>query len=131
MAPESDRLVQHGDKCRVEYAVRSDGSMPAREWLLSQDVKVQASFGVLFKRLCGEGRINNEEQFRRLSPHVWEFKRGGHRLFCYWFGCRFLLTHRAKKAGGRGKCRPQDIELAQTIGEEHIELESNSQKKGK
>ena len=131
MPPESERLLEAGAIYVVEYAVRIDGSMPAKEWLESQTLKVQASFGVLFKRLCQDGRINNEEQFRRLHDHVWEFKRNGHRILCYCSGRRYLLTHQIKKAGGRGKCPPSEIERAETIGEEHIRIVTTENKKGK
>lgn len=116
----SDRILASGPCGTVEYAVRLDGAQEARVWLESQPMNKQASFGVLFRRLVMEGRIHNTRQFRRLRDRVWEFKRGGDRLLCIQYKRQYLLTHRIPKAGGRGKCPPQEIDHAERIGNEHL-----------
>ncbi len=129
----AERLLYSGNRGSVEYAVRSDGTMEAKEWLDSQPATKQMSFGVLFQRLAEQGFIHNEQQFRRLRDEVWEFKRGADRLLCFHLGSRWLLTHRIKKSGGLGKCPPHEIGHAKTIGNEHVALEAkenNLKKKG-
>jgi hypothetical protein len=100
VASRAERTLALGRFGTVEYAVRTDGTMEAKQWFDSQGAEVLASFGVLFQRLVDEGRIFNKTQFRPLQDEVWEFKRGDHRILCYRMGNRSLLTHRIKKAGG-------------------------------
>jgi hypothetical protein len=125
---QADRIVERGKWGSVEYAVRANGSMEAKEWFGSQDVSVRTSFGVLFKRILQEGRITNELQCRQLRDTIWEFKRGGNRLLFGQVGNRRLLTHHIKK-GGPKKCPPREINRAQTIIDEHVEQEARQKKK--
>ncbi|HLJ12098.1 MAG TPA: hypothetical protein VKU82_12965 [Planctomycetaceae bacterium] len=119
----AERTLASGPFGTVEYAVRSTGRMEAREWLESESPKVMVSFGVLFQRLVEHGRIIDDTKFRKLDDEVWEFKRGSHRLLCYRLGNRCLLTHRIKKAGGRGLCPQGQIAHAHNVGAEHIAWE--------
>ena len=122
--PNAENVLERGLFGSVEYAVRKNGKREAKDWLESQPLELQDSFNVLFRRLVDEGEIHNETQFRRLKDQVWEFKKKIHRLLCYRSGNRTLLTHRIKKAGGRGKCPPSEIDHAEMIGLEHIEREA-------
>jgi hypothetical protein len=123
---EADRIVERGKWGSVEYAVRANGSMEAKEWFAAQGVAVRMSFGVLFKRILQEGRITNELQCRQLRDTIWEFKRGANRLLFGQVGNRRLLTHHYKKGGQ--KCPPREIKRAQTIVDEHIEQEARQKK---
>ena len=107
----AERLVVGGLFGTVEYAVRANRTMEAKEWLESQTQQKQASFDVLFRRLVTQGRNTNAQQFRQLR-------------LCFRLGKRWLLTHRIKKAGGRGKCPASEIQRADTIGHEHIAWEA-------
>lgn len=127
--PNAENILDCGRFGTVEYAVRANGDREAREWLSAQPENLQISFGVLFRRLVTEGSIHNEEQFRHLRDQVWEFKRKEHRLLCFRSGNRYLLTHRIKKAGGRGKCPRSAIDHAERIGDEHIAREARNRKK--
>src|SRR5690348_13160088 len=125
----AENILERGPKGSVEYAVRKNGKREAKDWLEDQTPELQDAFDVLFRRLVNEGEIHNETQFRRLKDEVWEFKRQFHRLLCYRLGNRILLTHRIKKAGGRGKCPEPEIKHAEMIGLEHIEREAKRKKK--
>ena len=124
----ADRILAKGPRATVEFAVRRNGQMEAKEWLDSQPERTLASFGVFFERLVQVGRIRNETQFRNLQDDVWEFKRKIHRLLCVRIGNRYMLTHRIKKAGGSGKCPAAEIAHAESIGQEHIAWEMQSRK---
>jgi hypothetical protein len=125
-----DRTLEKGRYGTVEFAIRADGTMEAKSWFDKSPVNVLASFDVLFRRLVDSGRIPNKEQFRQLDGDIWEFKRGDHRLLCYRIGPRVLLTHRIKKAGGRGKCPQGAITHAQNIAAEHFQWERVNEKGG-
>ena len=114
--PRADRILERGARLSVEFAVRANGRMEAKEWLDSQPPPVLARFNVLFRRLVTEGRITNKTQFRYLDEQVWEFKRGGDRLVCCQLGSRYLLTHHFAKSGRKSVA--EEIERAKQIASE-------------
>ena len=120
--PEAERVLERGKWGTVEYAVRANGDMEAKEWYEAQDQSIRQSFGVLFKRLLSEGRITNETQCRQLRDTIWEFKRRGDRLLFGLVGNRRLLTHHYAKGGQ--KCPKREIDRAESIIEEHIQQEA-------
>lgn len=123
---ENDRILYRGAKLTIEFAVNTNGTMEAKEWLSDQLPNVKASFLVLFARLADTGRIVNETQFKVLSQPIWEFKRSHHRILCALDGQAVYLTHYMKKAGGQGKCPSAEINRAKRILDHHLELLSQS-----
>ena len=129
--PNAENIVATGPKGTVEYAVRTNGNAEAKAWLSSQSTKVRASFGVLFERLVNSGsQFSNKTQFRKLQgmDDVWEFKRGGNRLFCFQHGRRWLLTHPYKK-GHSNKHQTSSGKHAITVANEHLDRERLAIKK--
>jgi hypothetical protein len=123
----ADRLVRRGPKGSVEYAIRANGKMEAKEWLEAQSAQTQAAFDHMFRSTVEIGRITNRDQFKQLEGDVYEFKRRvGQRLFCFKLGNRWLLTHYKHKS--KLKNYGPDIERAKNIGREHIAHESQEAK---
>ena len=99
----------------VEYAVRKDGSVPAKVFFDSLNERDQAWLLVRFRMLADEGKrgISNEDVFRRereipedikgTGGWLWAFKKktkkrpgGGKgliRMPCFMVGERWILTH--------------------------------------
>src|SRR3990172_10429474 len=104
--PPAERILHSGPFGTVEYAVRANGKMEAREWFEEQPLQRQAKFDHLFRSTVSHGKIRNPTQFRHLRGPVYEFKRDSDRLFCYLIEAaqsRWLLTHHLQK-GGSPKC---------------------------
>ncbi len=126
----TDRLVRRGPKGSVEYAVRANGKMEAKEWLEAQSIQTQAAFDHMFRSTVEIGRITNRDQFKQLHGDVYEFKRRiGQRLFCFKLGSRWLLTHHKDKS--KLKNYGPDIDRAKTIGREHVAYEQQEAKRDK
>lgn len=128
-----DRIVAEGSFGVVEYAMRDDGSMEAKDWFDAQDSATQKSFTHLFHQLVDHRLITNHQRFKQLRGDVYEFKKhfDGKRLFCYRHANRWLLTHGAKKAGGIGKCKPEDIDHAEMIGKGQVAREAAEARRGR
>jgi len=124
VVPRAQRLLQRGPLGTVEYAIRLNEKMEAKEWLERQSVTKQASFDQMFRVTVTHGRITNWEKFKQLRDEVYEFKHGGDRLFCVKSGSRYLLTHR--KAKSNLKNYNADINRAKEIGAEHATYESRN-----
>lgn len=114
---EADSLVVYkGAQRTIEYAVRSNGSVPAREFIESLDQSEQARMLALFTRLGDSGKITHKEQFKKLEGNIWEFKRHQVRVLCFQEGGRWILTH----GFPRRQMRQSEIERAEKIREEHL-----------
>jgi Phage derived protein Gp49-like (DUF891) len=119
------RLLQRGPLGTVEYAIRQNEAMEAKQWLEAQLPAKQASFDHLFRVIVAHGRISNHVQFKQLRNEVHEFKRGPDRIFCFKLGGRWLLTHHREKASLKNY--NGDINRAMTIAAEHIAYEARHQ----
>ncbi len=81
-----ERVVDEGVFGRVEYAVRSNGRMDVKKWLLKEaDAKIASGFDYYFSQTCHDGRIINTNQFEKIQgvDGIYEFKKGAFRIFCY------------------------------------------------
>jgi phage-related protein len=112
-------LVEIGAWGAVRYATRANGQMEAHDWLRDASERARAKFSTLFRKIAAVGKISNEEQFRHLRDGIWEFKRGGDRIFCFQDGLCWWLTHHYAKSGRR--CPNREIERAIQIRAEDIE----------
>jgi hypothetical protein len=108
------RVIESGPGGTVEYAIRLDGRMEARTWLESQSQTVQSSFVHLFRVHASGHKITNKEQFRQLTNTIFEYKRGGNRLFSFQNGSSWFVTHHYKK-NGPNQCPKRVIQHAETI----------------
>jgi hypothetical protein len=104
----------------IEYAVRTNGSMEAKEWFEAQNDEIKAKFDHLFRKVANGQKIHNEQHFRKLRKHIWEFKRDEHRLLTFQHGKGWFLTHHYPK--GKRKCPPKQIDRAEQIRLECLEI---------
>ncbi len=114
-------IVLRGIARTVEYAVCSDGSMPAKEFVEGLDESDQRKLVTLFRRLADTGKIFNREQFKLVDGNIFEFKRFQVRVGCFQVGSRWLLTHGFIKKQDRWP--EAELERANRIRNEHVERE--------
>lgn len=120
-------IVCHGKWRTVEYAICTDGSMPAKEFIESLDVKHQMRFATLFQLLADTGKISNSEQFKKEAGEIWAFKRYQSRIACFHVGPRWRLTHGFTKKGNRWPKR--ELGRAERIMEEDKERDVSKGKR--
>ncbi|MBX9792528.1 MAG: type II toxin-antitoxin system RelE/ParE family toxin [Pirellulales bacterium] len=114
-----DDLVAQGVWGEVRHAIRASGEMEAKDWLDdANNAAFVAKFDHLFRKVRAGQRITNEQHFRHLSKHIWEFKRDANRLLCFQDGRCWRLTHHFPKKSR--KCPPKQIERANRIRDEHL-----------
>lgn len=117
---EAETIVAaKGPKCTVAYARCSNGEMLAKDFLDSNK-KLKKAFAPLIQHLADHGRITNDKLFSKMEgmEGVWEFRKGGKRLFCVADGNRWLLTH----PYGKGHSRQHQTRAAKqaiSIAAEH------------
>lgn len=111
-------IAYRGSLFTIEFAVRTDGSVPAHTFFTGLDARWQARFLVLFKNLGDMGRIRSREQFRKFSGEFFEFKAFQNRMPCYYRpDRRVVITHGfIKKQDAAPK---QEVDRAVTIKNEH------------
>jgi len=122
-------LVVEGKRARVEFAVRKNGSMPAKEFLdkvKTRDKTNRARLDVLFMRLAQRGKNDlSESVFSNLTKEIFEFKRHPYRVACFFMGNRCLLTHGFPKRRGPAFVA-KEIKKATEIMAEHLEREQQA-----
>lgn len=120
MSKDADSpIVACGSLRTIEYAVRADGSMPAKEFVEGLDVADQMKLIALFCRMARKGSISNQLQFKKIRGPIFEFKKQQMRVFCFREGNRWLLTNGYKKK--TQKLRPSEIDRAERVMQEHQE----------
>lgn len=127
MSKDADStIVVRGNLRTIEYAIRANGSMPAKEFIEGLSVPDQAKILVLFRRMADKGDVPNREQFKLVEGKIFEFKKQQIRVFCFRKGDRWLLTNGYKKK--RDKLDRSEIDRAQRIMQEHLEREAREQR---
>ncbi len=115
-------IAERGAQRTIEYAVRADGTSPAREFVEGLAIPDQMKLARLFKRLADDGQIRDGEKFKRLERDIWEFKirtrDTGARVPCFADGKAWVLTHGFLKKEDRAP--PSEIALAERIRSEDL-----------
>jgi hypothetical protein len=124
MAELDDNIVERGPCVIIEYAVRSDGSRPAKDSLdklKKRDYERYSRFKMLFKQYAQAGHLppskfdDYEEsvikKFKHSSVYPW-------RVACFIHGNSVILTHAFKKKGTADIQR--QIKIAEGIRAEHL-----------
>jgi hypothetical protein len=119
-------IVVRGNLRTIEYAIRANGSMPAKEFIEGLSVPDQAKILVLFRRMAEKGDVPNREQFKLVEGKIFEFKKQQIRVFCFRKENRWQLTNGYKKK--RDKLDRSEIDRAQRIMQEHLEREAREQR---
>lgn len=121
-ADKPDVVVHKGNLRTIEYAVRANGSMPAKVFIEGLDESDQRKIAVLFRRMGEHGSVPNREQFKSVGDEIFEFKKHQVRVFCFRKENRWLLTNGYKKK--RNKLDQNEIARAVRIMTEHLVREA-------
>lgn len=131
MSKEADSpVVVRGVMRTIEYAVCSNGSMPAKDFI-EKDLNIteQAKLLPLFRRMADHGNVPNCEQFKPVEDEIFEFKRHQIRVFCFRKDNRWLLTNGYKKK--KDRLDPNEIRRAIRVKEEHLRREAGNRRGGR
>lgn len=118
----SQSLLLQGRKLKIEFAIRANGRMPAKEFYDtdlsdSERRKLRAPM----ERLAEDGWVGNDERFKKVAGTrgLHEFKLHQVRIFGFFQpGGRFILTNGIRKKHDRLSLT--DIEVAEQIRREHL-----------
>ena len=105
----------------IKYAKRSNGSMPAKKYiddLKKINKKEWLRLGALLGYMAEEGRVINEQKFKKLRNEIWEFKSDKHRILCFRKGNSWILTNCYKKESK--KTPKREIDKSENIMAEHL-----------
>jgi len=104
------------------WAVDVRGRRPAREFYDALDAADQAKMNALLQRMSDFGFIRNDEHFKKLEEHLFEFKRFQIRILGdFRPGRQFVLAYGVRKQ--KDKHRPEDLRTAARILGEHDQRE--------
>ena len=118
-------IVVRGVMRTIEYAVCSNGSMPAKEFIESLSISEQAALASLFRRMADHGSFRNQERFKFIRGKIFEIKRHQLRVFCFRRGNRWFLTNGYKKK--RSRLDPNEIARAKRVMAEHLERKAEKE----
>jgi hypothetical protein len=122
------RLVVTGESRRIEYALASNGSTPAKDFVESLNDADKAKLLALFERMARTGSVPNREQFKQVEGEIFEFKKHQMRVFCFRDRNTWFLTNGYKKK--RDRLDPSEVRKAQRMMAEHKERISRTAKRG-
>ena len=106
----------------VEYFEKEDGTYPAEEFILSQDVKMRAKLFRLLELLEEKGNTLREPYSKSLDDGIFEIraKQGSNItrvLYFYYIGNKIILTNGFIKKSQ--KTPPSEIDLAKKYRAEY------------
>lgn len=106
----------------VEYFEKEDGTYPAEEFILSQDVKMQAKLFRLLELLEEKGNTLREPYSKSLDDGIFEIraKQGSNItrvLYFFYIGNKIILTNGFIKKSQ--KTPPSEIDLAKKYRAEY------------
>ncbi|HXJ14016.1 MAG TPA: type II toxin-antitoxin system RelE/ParE family toxin [Candidatus Limnocylindrales bacterium] len=116
-----DNLLLAGEKLAIVFAVRTNGSMPAKDFFDGELTDAERrKFRPPMERLAETRRVENREHFKKVeATNLWEFKSHQIRLLGgYLDDGRFALAHGIKKKQDRLKS--SDIQVAEEILREFV-----------
>ena len=109
----------------VEYFEKEDGTYPAEEFILSQDVKMRAKLFRLLELLEEKGNTLREPYSKSLDDGIFEIraKQGSNItrvLYFFYIGNKIILTNGFIKKSQ--KTPPSEIELAKKYRAEYEKM---------
>ena len=111
-------MVLQGAKGTVAFAIRTNGTAEAAEFLSGLDTLNQQRFHALLRLACDQGYVRSPDQYNKLSSEIGEFKRGPFRLLFFRIGATWYLTHGFRKK--QQKCPRSELDRAERIHQEHL-----------
>ena len=122
------QILCAGRKITIEFAVRSNGTIPAKEFYdndLSEQERIKLKPPI--SRLADDGHVANKERFKKVegTKELFEFKLHQVRIPGFFLpGGRFVLTHGLRKK--QDKLPESEIDIAEAIRAEHIRREQQT-----
>jgi len=113
-----DNQYLTGSWGRIEFAVRQNGSMPARDFITGLHWKERIKLLALLQRMADTGKIWNKQQFKQVEGKIFEFKSNQLRVLCFQHSNSWVLTHGFRKK--RDKLPRKEKETAKEIMTEHL-----------
>lgn len=151
MCDADTHIVVVGKRRTVEYAVRDDGSKPAKDFLDALEAKEKAAVVALLSHLAevGEEGFHNRKRFRQERPPIWAIKRKAAqgkkekskkkskekrasrliRLPCFRDGDRWIITHGFWKPPTKSEWPEEEFTLAFKIMNEQLSREEKEKEK--
>ncbi len=115
------RIAYRGVRLTIEFAIRSDESVPALDFFNGLDRQWKGRFAVLYTRLGDVGFIHNSEQFSKFVDEFFKFKAYQYRMPCYFrTDKRVVITHGFIKKK-KGAAPRQEEDRARNIKKEYEE----------
>ena len=113
----------------VEYFEKEDGTYPAEEFILSQDVKMRAKLFRLLELLEEKGNTLREPYSKSLDDGIFEIraKQGNNItrvLYFFYIGNKIILTNGFVKK--TQKTPPEEIALAQKYRADYFHRKESS-----
>ena len=119
MPNNADRaVVVTGATLTIEYAVGTNGSMPAKEFIDGLVESDQRKLAALLQTMADRGNVPNREQFKKVRGPIFEFKKHQTRVFCFRDGHTWFLTNGYKKK--RDRLDPSEVARAERVMGEHL-----------
>src|SRR5271157_2016333 len=117
-----NNVAHSGPRFTIEYAIRKDSTVPARDFFTGLETRWKARLLTLYSKLCDTGVIKNTEQFNKFgTDDFFEFKAYQVRMPCYFCpGRRVVITHGFIKKR-EGPAPRAEAERARTIRIEYEE----------
>ena len=120
-------MLQTKDKnFNVEYYEKSDGSFPAEEFILAQDLKMQAKLFKMLELLEEKGNELREPYSKFLDDGIFEIRAIQNSnitrvLYFFAVGKKIILTHGFVKK--TPKTPPSEIRTAKNYRDEYLKQE--------
>lgn len=108
----------------IAYAQDAAGKCPARDFLESKSCpkKDKGALYHAFGQLASEGRVRNDERFKKERDHIWCFKSYQIRISAFQQGRVWFLAHGFVKK--RDRVPRQELDRADRIRSEHLKRSS-------
>ncbi len=121
MANIPDNVVVKGEWGTVEYAIKLNGKMPAKDFIENLGRNEKSKLSHPLEKMAETGNVWNPQKFRIIKgirEKIYEFKSGNLRLLCFQKGKSWILTNGFLK----GEPARKEFKKAIKIKKEHLEV---------
>lgn len=120
----ADDSIEYGRSsfCRIIYAKRISGSLPAKEFISGLELRYRVKFVRLLDQMLQHGKISNTQKFKKLQgdSELWEFISKPYRLFVFQDGKTWVLANGFEKRTNRTS--PREISRGKEIMKEYFDV---------
>lgn len=124
MVEYDDNILEVGPKGTIEYAIRADGSRPAKDGLdklRKKDYRKYSKFKMIFKQFVKSGELPKSKMDNYAGTKLRKFKHDQvfpYRIPFFSIESTHYLTHLFRKIGDKGISK--NIRKAEKIMKEHL-----------